>query len=143
MPIPPPDYVRLTDESELLFRQVHPSWLNNGRPSSQTFRPSAKDEHLLSAARSAMTTAEDAFRLHTEGRKQDSVGTWGVTVDECRRQALPCFQSPTTCPPEIVADPAHAHVDFTVLPSKGKREAAAILLTKFAIERGCLFSPNE
>jgi hypothetical protein len=69
----------LADDDELLFRQVHPSFVRNGRPSSQAFRPMPKGE----------------------GK---------------REQGLPAFSDPLTAPPEKVADPAHAVIDFTAHP---------------------------
>ncbi|MDP8999470.1 MAG: hypothetical protein M3O46_05100 [Myxococcota bacterium] len=102
----------LSDDEELLFRQVHPSFVRDGRPSSQAFRPTAKDEGKLSVARGSLTTAAGAFELHTAGLGLPSAGTWAVTVGECREQALSVLPDPLTSPPETVADPAHALVDF-------------------------------
>jgi len=34
----------LDDGDELLFRQVHPSFIRDGRPSGQAFRPTKKDD---------------------------------------------------------------------------------------------------
>ena len=81
----------LADDDEVLFRQVHPSFVRDGRPSSQAFRPTPKDEGKLSVARGSLTTPPAAFRLYTEGLGLPSVGTWGVTVGECREQGLPTF----------------------------------------------------
>ena len=37
----------LADDDEVLFRQVHPAFVRDGRPSSQAFRPTPKDEGSL------------------------------------------------------------------------------------------------
>jgi hypothetical protein len=131
---------RLVNVDELLYRQVHPSWVVDGRPTGQAFTPTKKDADQLSTARSSLTSAEDAFRLHTNERQLKSAGTWAIAVAECKEAQLPCFHDPQTSPPEKVADPAHAYVDFSPLPSNGKKDAAGAWLARMARERGCLFA---
>jgi hypothetical protein len=53
--------VPLADDEELLFRQVHPSFVRDGRPSSQAFRPTPKDDRKLSVARGALTTPAASY----------------------------------------------------------------------------------
>jgi hypothetical protein len=56
---------RLTDEDEILFRQIHPSFVEkDGHPSSQPFHPTDKDYNKLSADRSTITDAAGAFALY-------------------------------------------------------------------------------
>jgi hypothetical protein len=43
---------------ELLYRQVHPSWIDDGVPSSQVFKPTKKDARMPSVARGSQTTPE-------------------------------------------------------------------------------------
>jgi hypothetical protein len=131
----------LPDDEELLFRQVHPTFVRDGRPSSQAFRPTAKDEGMLSVARSSLTTAAGAFELHTTRLGLPSAGTWAVTVGECREQALNVVSDPRTSPPEKVADPAHALVDFAP-HSKNQRDAKGARLARKAVERGRLHPPS-
>src|SRR5271155_1080117 len=45
----------LADVGELLFRQVHPTWVDDGEPSWQAFAPFKKDEGKVSIARSSKT----------------------------------------------------------------------------------------
>ena len=130
----------LSDDEELLFRQVHPSFVRDGRPSSQAFRPTAKDEGKLSVARGSLTTPAGAFALHTIGLGLPSAGTWAVTVGECREQVLNVLPDPLTSPPEKVNDPAHALVDFTP-HSKSQGEAKGARLARKAVERGQLHPP--
>jgi Protein of unknown function (DUF3987) len=85
----------LSDEPELLFRQVNPGFVRDGRVGSQAFRPTPKDHRMLSVARSAVTTAEAAFIHHTECLKLSSAGTWAVTVGECSELGLPVPPSAT------------------------------------------------
>jgi hypothetical protein len=127
----------LTDDDELLFRQVHPSFVRDGRPSSQAFRPTPKDAGKLSVARGALTTAAAAYRHYMERLRLPSAGTWGVTVGECREQGLPAVADPLAAPPATVADPAHAAIDFTG-HSRSQAEAKGTRLARKACERGRL-----
>lgn len=125
----------LSDLDELVFRQVHPSFVRDGRPSSQAFRPTPKDEGKLSVARGALTTAQAAYELYTSGLGYASGGAWAITLGECRAQTLAVLPDPLTSPPEKVADPAHAVIDFTPF-SKSQAEAKDARMARFAGERG-------
>jgi hypothetical protein len=130
----------LTDEDELLFRQVHPSFVRDGRVGSQAFRPTPKDQKLLSVAQSSKTTADAAFELHTQCKKLASAGTWAVTVGECQGLGLPARSDEVldgACP-----DPAHAIIDFSAL-SNSKIEAQGARLARQANDRGILHPPVE
>ena len=127
------------DSEELLYRQVLPAWVQDGRPSGQAFTATKKDEYQLSVDRESLITAEGAFLLHTEGRNLRSAGSWAVTVAECAQLTLKCFSDPLSSPPEPVADPAHCRVDFAPL-SNSKRKIAGSFLAKAAHIRGCIFS---
>lgn len=72
----------LDDLSELLWRHVHPSWVRDGEPTSQAFKPMPKDEGKLSVSRGSLTTAPNAFAMHTESLGLEAVGTWAVSVGE-------------------------------------------------------------
>jgi hypothetical protein len=65
----------LTDDGELLYRQVHPSFVRDGRPTSQAFRPTPKDENKLSVARGSLTTEKAAYEHHTVALGLGSAGT--------------------------------------------------------------------
>ena len=127
----------LSDGEELLFRQVHPSFVRDGRPSSQAFRPMPKDDGKLSVARGALTTSGAAYDLFVNGLGFPSAGTWGITVAECSEQNLSVFPDPLQAPPENVADPAHAVVDFSP-HSKSQAEARGARLARKASQRGIL-----
>jgi hypothetical protein len=124
--MPPPGPV-LQDPEELLYRQVHPSWIQAGRPTSQAFRPTSKDEGLLSVSRGACTTAEQAFRLHTEEKKLHSAGVWSVVVADCTSAGRVVYADPITHP---VDDAAHAVVDFTGLSAAKAQAVAGVLKAK-------------
>jgi len=122
----------LAEDDELLFRQVHPSFVRDGRVGSQAFRPTPKDQKMLSVARGSKTTPEAAYELHTRCKNFGSAGTWAVSVGECRALALPSREDPILegpCP-----DPAHALVDFSAL-SNSKIEAQGVRLARHANDR--------
>jgi hypothetical protein len=123
--------VRLEDVGELLYRQVHPTWVEDGVPSSQAFAPTRKDKGKLSIARGRLVTAEDAYRHYTDVLGLSSAGTWAVMVGEARTTTLESFAEP------LHDDPAHGYVDFREL---GRREAErkAKLLLPHAVDRGRL-----
>jgi hypothetical protein len=132
----------LAEDDELLLRQVHPSFVRDGRPSSQAFRPTPKDAGKLSVARGSLTTAAAAFEHYTERLELPSAGTWGVTIGECREQGLHALADPLTAPPEKAEDPAHAVIDFTS-HSRSQAEAKGARLARKAFERGRLHPPAE
>lgn len=120
---------RLEDRTELLLRQVHPSWIQAGRPTSQAFRPTPKDESLLSVSRGSLTSPEDALELHTVQKGLASAGVWSVTVEDCASADRPVHADPIE---EPVPDRAHAVVDFEGL-SHGKVKAVSQQLQSKAI----------
>jgi hypothetical protein len=128
----------LVDGEELLLRQVHPSWMRDGRPSSQAWRPTKKDEGLLSVARGSLTSPQAAFEHHTQQKKLASIGTWAATVGECQTAGLTTYPDPEEAKPTVAADPAHAVVDFRGC-SNSQVEARAVRLSRCAAERGCLY----
>lgn len=128
----------LTDPKELLFRQVHPAFMRDGRPSSQAFKPTRKDQGKLSVSRSSMTTPEDAFAHHTVRLGFPSAGTWAVSVEECSQQDLLVYPDPILSPPEEIPDPSHAFVEFSGF-SGSQVDVKGVRLARAAHERGCLF----
>ena len=116
----------MTDDT-MLYRQVHPIWVQNGRVSSQVFRPTPKDQHQLSVNDGDLISAENSWK-HFSGRGLKSAGVLAVTVRECNAESLRCQPSPEVFP-------EHAHIDFSgftegQIKGKGKR------LTELANTRG-------
>jgi hypothetical protein len=126
---------RLTDSDELLHRQVHPSFLRDGRPTSQAFGPTPKDDDGLSVSRNARASAQEAYRRHTEQRGLKSAGVWSVMVSECNKLELDAYED------ALPDDDAHSLVNFRGL-SKGISEKKAKQLAEIARQRGRLF-PTE
>lgn len=123
---------RLADLEEILFRQVHPTWVVDGVPTSQAFTPTPKDEGKLSIARGSRATAEAAFKHYRAVQKFSSEGTWAVTVGEVNDVGLECFDEDD---PDLLA---HGFIDFRGLGRKDAKRKGVLLAAR-ARERGRLF----
>ena len=126
----------LTDPDELLYRQVHPSFVVDGVPSSQAFAPTRKDEGQLSIARGSLTTAEAAYNHHTTELHLASAGTWAVTVGEASAAGLSSFDQHRD---DV---PAHGFIDFRALAASKARSKASLLVAR-ARARGRLHPAAE
>jgi len=114
----------LTDGT-LLLRQINPAFVQNGRVSSQAFRPTPKDQYKLSVYNGDLITAEQSWK-HFVAKRLKSVGVLAVNVVECTAEGLPSYSSP-----EVFEQ--HAHIDFSNLTEgqikgKGKRLLAVALV---------------
>ena len=119
----------------LLHRMVHPTWLQNGLPTSQTFRPTPKDAGRLSVYDGSQISARDAW-LHFIGvspGERPPVGVVAVSVEECLHSGLPVVPDPATFP-------GHTLIDFTGL-SKNQIKRKAGGLKDAANTRGWQFRP--
>lgn len=67
----------LTDVDELLWRNAHPAFVDEGVPTSQLFRLKPQDEGKLSTARSSVVNARDHFEEYTGSLRLASSGVWG------------------------------------------------------------------
>jgi len=120
----------MTDETWLL-RQVHPAFIQADRVTSQVFRPTPKDQQLLSVYDGELITPEAAYHHFISRPDCKSAGVLAVTCDECADQHLPVRPDPEPFPEHVV-------IDFTGLSNnqcekKGKR------LCAMAIQRGWLY----
>ena len=121
----------------LLYRQVNASWLQQGMPSSQTFRPTFKDAGKPSVYDGDIIQTAEASHTHwTEDLKLTSVGVLAVTESECSERGLAAVT-------DGVPFPAHATIDFTLCQSTGEIRRLAGQLTQLAIARDWQFRPPE
>ncbi len=118
-----------------LWRQIHPSFMVRGQPGSQAFRPTPKDQDLLSFDDGSLITAEAAWKRHTGPRGLASIGVMGLTVDECAGEFLLVIA-------DGVPDPEHVSVSF-VGKTTGQRKAISKRLRDFAVTRGWQAGPAE
>lgn len=126
----------LADAMEVLFRQIHPKFIEDGLPTSQPFRPTRKDNGRLSVDRSALTSASDSFALFI-ATGSTSTAVYGLTVGECGAEKLPCSADPIESSSTAAANAAHAFVDFND-HSDGQWKNISKRLKRKAIERGQL-----
>lgn len=115
----------------LLLRQVHPSFVQDGRTSSQAFRPTPKDEQKLSVYDGDQITPADACEHYTNDQGLQSCGVLAVTVAECSALELPVAPDPEPFPEHVLIDYSDC--------SKGATEKKAKLLKAKAEARGWLY----
>ena len=120
------------DSDTLLWRQVHPSWVQANRATSQAFRPTPKDQGRLSVNDSGQIGAEDAWREYTV--KFSSSGVLAVTFGECQELGLQLIPAP------IADSPSHMLLDFRPFSGGEQRKIAGILASR-ANDRGWQFRP--
>ena len=115
----------------LLLRQVHPSFVQNGRITSQAFTPTLRDQNRLSVYDGDLIEAEPAWIHYTSILGLQSNGVVAVTVAECVGNGLAARSDP-------IDYPEHALIDFSGL--RGNRIRALARVLRLAAEkRGWLF----
>lgn len=123
----------MNSETKLL-RQINPSWIEDGRPTSMAFTPSPKDEGRLSVYDGDQIDAADSWRHFTEVQGLASIGVLAVTVAECEEESV-----------QPQADPEpfeeHAVIDFNSLSGSQAKKVGRRLRDR-AMDRGWLFRPN-
>lgn len=124
------------EETTLLHRQIHPSWIQNRRVTSQSFKPTPKDELKLSVYDGDQISPERSWRHYTSSRGLTSVGVRSVSVSECSRAGLVATPDPAEFPEHVV-------IDFTELTSIGQIEKASKKLNAAAEQRGWQYQPND
>jgi hypothetical protein len=127
--------------SEVLFRQVHPDFVEKERPSSQPFAPTTKDNGKLSVDREELTSAKASYDYYTGERGLASVGVCGLTVGEFAGEQIGCIPDPVPPTNEINGNPAHAYADYS-RQSKSRHKNIAKRLKQAAIARGWLHGPH-
>lgn len=115
----------------LLLRQVHPSFIQAGRITSQVFRPTPKDENQLSVYDGDQINAESAWKHFTSEPACSSAGVMAVTQGQCLNLEL-----------VVIADgvpfPEHVSIDYSAF-AKSEIEKKAKVLKGHAQARGWLY----
>ncbi len=119
----------------VLLRQIHPSFIQHGRVTSQAFRPTPKDEHKLSMYDGDQISAERSFRHYTETLCFASVGVLGVTAIECQELDLLVVPDPESFIEHVLID--YSAFDKNVVEKKAK------LLKAKSETRGWLFRDSS
>lgn len=112
----------------LLLRQINPSWIRDGRITSQAFNPTRKDANLLSVYDGELISPRDSYVHFTTVLRYRSVGVVAVTVDECTALGLTVESRPDSFR-------EHAVLDFTALPTSSSRKDVAKQLADYAMSR--------
>lgn len=120
----------------LLLRQVHPSFVQQGRFSSQAFVPTKKDEGKLSVYHGDLIEPEPSWRHYTAELQKESVGVIAITVAECDAEQLPSEH-------DGIPYAEHCFIDFRDPGlSKGAIKRKADSLATRARSRGWLFQAS-
>lgn len=125
----------MADEQRALHRQVHPSWVQNGRISSQAFTPTPKDQGLLSVYDGEQMSPQASWRHYTTVQKLSSAGTVSVLCAEVQEIGL-CWRM------DPAPFPEHAVIDFTALQQPARIKAKAQALAEKARQRGWTYRPD-
>ena len=119
----------------LLLRQVHPSFVQKGRITSQVFAPRSSDQNRLSVYDGDQIPAETAWQHYTSELHRRSAGVVAVTVSECVIEGLQACADPSDFP-------EHALIKFGKI-EKGRIRAVAKRLRVAAEKRGWLYREEE
>lgn len=125
---------KLTDNGEILYRQIHPSSFQDGEPGSDRFRPSVLDTNMLSVDRSSITSAANSHALYSSNGKK-SAAVFGISVGEFSAELISCAEDPIEMTSVEPANPAHALANYSAHASS-KQKLVAKRLKRLAIERG-------
>ena len=121
----------------LLWRQVIPGFIREGRITSQLFTPSRMDDKKVSVYDGDQITAEESWRHYTtpklEKKPCESAGVMAVTIGECYSEGILAIPDPGTFL-------EHVLLDFTALSNKVRIDKGKIL-TDIAKERGWVYCP--
>lgn len=119
----------MSEDFDLLHRQVNPAWVQDGRVSSQAFSPTPKDSGLLSVYDGRQITAEASYNHFTTVQKLKAVGTVSVSCNEIISVGLSWRLDPEPYP-------EHAVIDYTDLSSTAQKKAKSQALAEKARQRG-------
>lgn len=119
----------------LLLRQVHPSFIKDSEITSQVFRPTPKDEDMLSMYDGDMISAEDAYINYNETPNCSSVAVVAVSNEECLSQGIPVVE-------DRVPFIEHISLNFSAM-QRNEIEKKAKLLKALAKNRGYLYNKEN
>ena len=128
---------KLTDGSEVLFRQIHPQFFQDGEPASNRFMPSDADQNLLSVDRSSLVTAAQSHAHYTSNGAA-SAAVFGVSVHEFGKESIECVADPRPAENERLQNTAHALANYSSHSPKHQKNVAKRLKI-MAVTRGIQF----
>jgi hypothetical protein len=113
----------------LLLRQIHPSFCQQGRATSQAFRPTPKDQSQLSVDNGDQISPEASWQRY-QSQGFSSLGIMAISHIECSDQSLPVVQ-------DGHPHPEHCYIDFASFNPKAAERAGKVL-REYAAQRGWL-----
>lgn len=116
-----------------LFRQVNPFFIQAGKISSQVFRPTDKDQGMLSCYNGSLISAQDSYHHFVTNPLCKSVGVVAILEHECQQESLPVVH-------DGVPFPEHSSIDFRAYTENQIRKKSQIL-AKLAAPRGFEYTP--
>jgi hypothetical protein len=122
------------NEATTLLRQINPSWIQNGRVTSQAFKPTPKDRKKLSVYDNDKISPQESYEHWTSQLHNASEGVLGVLRSECEELSLKAVPDPEPFP-------SHALIDFSEFERKAI-EGKAKALRNFALQRSWLYVPE-
>lgn len=114
----------------LLLRQVHPTFVQEGRVTSQAFRPSPKDDKKLSTYDGDLITASNSWAHFTQNPDYRSAGVMATSHADCLLQEL-------TVEADGIPFPEHVSIDFSKYDESDIKKKAK-LIARNAQARGWL-----
>ena len=106
----------------LLLRQIHPSFVQAGRVTSQAFRPTPKDQGHLSVDNGDLVQAHAAWQRYTANGSQ-SAGVMAVSWSECDHLGLPVIEDGH---PYL----EHCSIDYSAYNNTAREQKAKLLRSK-------------
>lgn len=129
----------IMDSKNILLRQVHPSFVQGDSISSQvfssqTFRPTPKDNNKLSVYNETLFSPKESFD-HFSEQGYTSAGVVGVSKGECDAESLPVNE-------DNIPFEGHCSIDYNGLET-GAIKKKAKKMKNYASKRGWIFINNE
>lgn len=104
----------------LLLRQIHPSFIQDGRVTSQAFRPTPKDEFLLSVDDGDRVSAVASWQRFIANPACKSMGVQALSHAECTAEELPVIEDGNP-------HPEHCSVDLKAFDKKTIEKKSKLL----------------
>ncbi len=125
----------LTDNAELLFRNVRKHFFQEGHVSAQVFEPSPVDKQLLSLDRASLSSPQEAFARFLATKGASSSGILSVVVEECLLHTVPVLEN------ALPENAAHVVADFRP-HNRSQTKKRAGKLRDLAVTRGWHLGPK-
>lgn len=128
------------DAAQVLWRQVHPDYIDEEIVGRGAFRGVSGDRERVSTSLDGLQTAEGAYRFHVERLQLVSAGTWSVTAGTVAQVGgTTVYDAESECAPDP-CPPGHANIDLRSLTEPARKQARARLAAE-ATDLGCGFRP--